>query len=236
MAEWRVQLQGNNIDLQELKEILSDHDPMIIQENSDFYLKSKGWDQLEEAEQVRDQAKHVIGLLDSAAYVHFRDTAPITIGHIIRVDGDGRRRNFVFAEVHLALHSRVRATATVTGPGGQPVESQQEHPIIRTLRASTKHSSVADALGFLRKGDWIGLYKAYEIVRDEVHGEEKIIRQGWLTKASISRFTQTAQSREALGDDARHASHKYKPPQKPMSIHEARAIIGDLLQKWIDTL
>lgn len=236
MAGWRVQLQGNNFDLQELKEILSDHDPTIIQENSDFYLKSKDWDQLEEAKQVRDLAKHVIGLLDNAAYVYFRDTTLITIGHIVRVDDDGRRQNFVFAEAHLALHSRLRATATVTGPDGQPVESQQEHSIIRTLRASAKHSSVADALGFLHKGDWIGLYKVYEIVRDEVHGEKEIIRQGWLTRESKNRFTQTAQSRDALGDDARHASRKYKPPQEPMSIHEAKAIIGDLLQKWIDTL
>jgi hypothetical protein len=43
-----------------------------------------------------------------------------------------------------------------------------------------------------------------------------------------------AQSREALGDEARHASKKYVPPIDPMSIHEAKAIIGDVLQNWIN--
>jgi len=137
MAEWRVLLQGNNFDLQELEKILQDHEPRIIQENGRFYLKSKDWEQLEEAEQVRDRAKPIIGLLDNAAYVHFRDTDPITIGHIVRVDVDGYRQNFVFAEGHLTFHARVRATATVTGPNVQPVESNQEHSIIRILRVST---------------------------------------------------------------------------------------------------
>jgi hypothetical protein len=235
MAEWRVQLQGNNFDLQELKGMLSDHDPTIIQENSDFYLKSKDWDQLEEAKQVRDRAKLFIESLDSAAYVYFMDTAPIMIGRIVRADDDGHRQNFILLEGHLVGHSRLRATATVTGPDDQPVESQQERSITRTLGAMAKHPSVADALRFFRKGDWISLYKAYEIVRDEV-GEKEIIRQGWLAEKSKSRFTQMAQSREALGDDARHASAKYKPPQEPMSILEAKAIIGDLMQKWINTL
>jgi len=236
MAEWRAQLQGNNLDLQELKVILSDHDPTIIQENSDFYLKSKNWDQLEEAQQVRELASHIIGLLDSAAYIHFRDTAPITIGHIVRVKDDGSKDSFVFAEGLITLRSRLRGTATIIGPDGKPVENHQEHPIIKILRVSEKNSSVADALAFLRKSDWISIYKAFEIVRDEVNGKEEIISHGWLTRKNINRFTQTAQSRDALGDDARHASRKYKPPKDPMSIHEAKAIIGDLIQKWIDSL
>ena len=153
MTEWLVQLQGDNSDLQALREILSGHDPTIIQENSDFYLKSKGWDQLEKAGQVRDQAKHFIGSLDSAVYVYFKDTAPITIGRVVRVDDDGHRQPFVFLKGHVAAHSRARATATVTGPDGQQVEGQQGHSIIRILRASARHSEVADALRFFRKGD-----------------------------------------------------------------------------------
>jgi hypothetical protein len=43
MAEWRVQLQGDQFDLQEIKEILLGHDPCIIEEGSNFYLTSKVW-------------------------------------------------------------------------------------------------------------------------------------------------------------------------------------------------
>ncbi len=239
MAEWRVQLRGNSSDLQELEQIFIDHDPTIVHDDDNFYLKSARWERFREAEaeNIRNEAKKLIELLDRAAYIHFRDAAPIAIDHVVRIGDDGRKKPFVFGEAVLTLRpARLRATATVTGPDGQSIQNKREHTIIRVLRQLERYPLVADALMFLRKGDWVSLYKAYEIVRDEVHGNENILHHGWLTRKSISRFTQTAQSREALGDDARHASRKYKSPKEPMSIHEARAIIGDLLQKWIDSL
>lgn len=234
MAEWHVQLQGEQFDLQELKEILLGHDPCIIEEDSNFYVTSKAWDQLQDSSEVHNQAKSLIQLLDSAAYIHFRDTGPLTIGNIVRIDDDGRKHSFVSVEE--SVHARDWARATAVGANNQPIESTTEHQIIKVLRVSTHHAVAADALKFLRKGDWVSLYKTYEIVQDEVHGKEEIIRRGWLTSQSISRFKQMAQSRQALGDEARHASRKFIPPKKPMSIHEARAIIADLLLKWIDSL
>ncbi|MDP9458250.1 MAG: hypothetical protein M3Q60_21300 [Actinomycetota bacterium] len=51
-----------------------------------------------------------------------------------------------------------------------------------------------------------------------------------------SRFTGTAQSREELGDEARHASEKYKPPTNPMSLNEARAFVKSVIRAWISAL
>ena len=236
MPEWRVQLQGNTLDLQELNEILSNQDPSIIQENNEFFVKSKAWDQLQEGAQVLENAKRLVGLLDNAAYIHFRNSSPFSIGDIVRIDDDGQKHRMVYGEANIILGPvRLKATAIVTGLDGKPIENKQEHPIITTLRVSKQHVQVSDALRFFRKGDWLSLYKAYEIVRDEI-GEQEIIRRKWLTKKSKKRFTQTAQSRDVLGDNARHASRKFKPPNEPMLIDEANAIIGDLLQKWIDYL
>lgn len=235
MAEWRVQLQGEQFDLQELKEILTRHDPRIIEEDSKFYLTSKAWDELRESREVHGRAKDFIQLLENAAHIHFGDTAPLTIGNIVRIDDDGRKHHILIAEPgHFTLRGgRVRATTT---GGPKPIESRREHQVIKVLRASKKSAAVVDALRFFRKGDWVSLYKTYEIVRDDVHGEQSITDRGWLTKLTRSRFTGTAQSREALGDEARHASHTYRPPKKPMSIREARSIIAELLLKWIDSL
>jgi|SRR5215510_2088850 len=235
MSEWRVHLQGEQFDLQELKEILICHDPYIIEEDSNFYLTSRAWDKLREPREVDGQAKAFIQLLENAAYLHLRDTAPLTIGSVVRIDDDGRRHHILIAEpgIYTIRGGRVRLTATVGGP--EPIEGPK-HQLIKVLRESAKNPLVVEALRFFHKGDWVSLYKVYEIVNDEVYGKGEIIRRGWLTSQSISRFKQMAQSREALGDDARHASRKFIPPKKPMSIHEARAIIGDLFLKWIDSL
>jgi hypothetical protein len=238
MAQWRVQLHGEQFDLRELQEILLGHDPGIFQDGHNFYLTSKTWDQLPDAGEVHNRAKSFLELLASAAYLHMRDTALLAIDGVLRIETDGHTHHFVFAEAGgLTLRgARVRATAVVTGPDNRPVESRQQHQLIRILEVSTQHPDVRDALRFLRKGDWVSLYKAFELLRDEVQGEQEILRRNWITKESLKRFTQMAQSREGLGDAARHASKKYKPPKKAMSLPEARNTIGNLLQTWINSL
>lgn len=82
----------------------------------------------------------------------------------------------------------------------------------------------------------MSLYKAYELVSDEVYGKREIISRKWVSETSLNRFSQMAQSRAGLGDEARHASKKYKAPAEPMSLAEAKNIIGTLLQNWINSL
>jgi hypothetical protein len=45
-----------------------------------------------------------------------------------------------------------------------------------------------------------------------------------------------ARRREELGDDARHASERYKLPKDPMSLDEAKAFVKSLAEAWIRTL
>jgi len=236
MAEWRVHLQGEQFDLQELKEILLGNDPCIIEEQSNFYLTSKAWDKLESSREVNTQAKAYIQELENAAYLHYKDTTSLTIGGIIRLDDDGTRHHILIAEAgHFNYRGgRVRFMGIASGEPDR-IQGRPEHPVLKFLRKS-KNPLVKDALRFYRKGDWVNLYKAYEIVNDAVHGKRELVRRGWITKELLNRFTQTAQSRKALGDDARHASVKFIPPKNPMTINEAKTIVGSLLQKWLESL
>jgi hypothetical protein len=45
-----------------------------------------------------------------------------------------------------------------------------------------------------------------------------------------------AQSKDELGDDARHASERYKAPKTPMTLHEARAFVKSVIEAWARTL
>ncbi len=234
MTKWLAQLRGCDYDLQDLQEILSSHNPQIVREDGDFYLMSKDWDQLQDEQEVYDKAKGFTESLDRAAFIHFRDTSPLAVGLIVRIDDNGSLQKFAFIQGSAHGRARVKGSIRAIGPNGQPIETEQEHTIIKTLRASQQHQSVGDALRFFRKGDWSSLYKAYEIVEDHLPKNQGITSNGWLTKTSIERFTRTAQSRYAIGDEARHAKQKYAPPRKPMSINEAKALIGDLIQKWIE--
>lgn len=76
---------------------------------------------------------------------------------------------------------------------------------------------------------WINLYKIYEIIRDDI-GDKEIIKI--LSKNELSRFTGTAQSREQIGDDARHAAKKFIRHPQPMTIKEANELIKKLILEW----
>ncbi len=234
MTKWLAKLQGSILDLQELEKILSSHDPMLVCEKGTFYLRSRDWDQLQDEQEVYNQAKRFVEKLDRAAFIHFRDSSPLVVRLITGIDEDGSIREFAFIEGSVNAHARARGSLSAIGPNCQPIETEQEPTIIKTLRAAEQHQEVADALRLFRKGDWRSLSNAFEIVEDHPLNNQGIIGCGWLTKASMGRFTQTVQSSAAIGDEARHAKRKFKSPDPPMSIHEARALIGDLIQKWIE--
>ena len=71
------------------------------------------------------------------------------------------------------------------------------------------------------------------MVGDAAGGAHNIIKNGWATRTTQGRFTGTAQSREEIGDDARHASEKCKPPKDPMSLDEAEAFVKCVMQAWM---
>ena len=76
---------------------------------------------------------------------------------------------------------------------------------------------------------WPGLYKVYEAIR-EAAGDPSSLNV--VSKRELKRFTQTANSYEAIGDDARHAKPG-TPPHRPMTLGEARNIIGALLTAYL---
>ncbi len=235
MTEWRIQLQGTSFDLQVMEHIFSSEDPGVFQENDNFYLKSKELNLLEDPRNVLDQAKRIIDLMNGAAYLHYRDSLPVSVNGIEKIDEDGKIYQILFAKAtDVTLHAR-RTILGVNTLGDQSVERKDEQLIIRTLIMSRQYEKIANSVNFLRMGDWFNLYKAYEVVREDVT-EKEIIHRGWMTETAINRFTQTAQSRDSIGDEARHAARKFRPHRNPMSIDEAKTIIGDLVQKWIDSI
>jgi len=67
----------------------------------------------------------------------------------------------------------------------------------------------------------------------DVGGTSNIIKRGWATDKSITRFKRTAQSPEVIGDLARHGIQKDEPPEDPMTVSEAKSFIETILHKWL---
>jgi hypothetical protein len=219
MKEWLVRLKGDVFDLQGLLVLFSSPKATVLEEGGNYYLKSTDFNLLTDAGDVLEAAKYILQIVNGAAMLHLENFLVVQVHpSVIGIDQDGKRHQFSF------------------GYGtGRPVlrPAQQPARVDSWITQAGQNKNIADALRLFCEQNWINLYKIYEIVRDDIGGERNMY--GWVTKREIKRFTQTAQSRDAIGDAARHASDKFKPPKGPMSLAEAKSLIKIILLNWLNS-
>lgn len=234
MGRWLVRLKGDKFDLEDLPALLHPPELAVIEENGSYYLQSSEFESLTSADEVRKHGIALIEIINGAVKLHRGDFCNVSEDGITRVEDNGKCHRYLFAEAGI-FRMRGKATLTVTTPNG--VERKIDRPtnIGTSINIAMKHEPVADTLHFFRERSWNNLYKVYEVIRDDVGGNHTIIKKGWVSKQELSRFTQTAQSRAVLGDDARHASERCRPPAQPMSLSEAESLIRGILMNWMQT-
>lgn len=235
MPKWLVRLKGERFDLEDFPKLLRLSEVKVVEEDGSFYLESSEFNSLTSAEEVRERGRALIKLINGVTKFNRNNFVDISEDGITRVRDDGKRHNYVFLEGKAKIRTKARGQLTVIAADGSEKVATQPSALESLLEVAQKHNVVADALSFSRDDTWISLYKAYEIIRDDVGGKHQIIKNGWSVKSDINRFTQTAQSRAALGDSARHASKKYIPPAQPMTLMEARVLIKTILSRWVSS-
>ena len=104
------------------------------------------------------------------------------------------------------------------------------------LRVAQSDESVSRALRVFAQGGvrWSDLYHAFEIVKGAVGG--RIYEEGWITHEQANLFSWTANSPDAVGEQARHGHQRNEPPPNPMSEEEAGVLVRGLLRQWLDSM
>jgi hypothetical protein len=96
-------------------------------------------------------------------------------------------------------------------------------------------AEVLQILGQPEPPNFAELYKIDEIIKSEGR-LTAMMRSAGVSDEERRLFKQTADHQDASGADSRHARNKQQPPEKPMSIHQARAMISKLVTTWLDSL
>jgi len=198
-------------------------------------LKWSDFDSLGSADEVRERAIAIIKMLNGTVKLHIPSFRDVSEDGVTIIEEDGRRHHYVYLRGSITARSKISANLTVTTSNDTrqiaPLPSNVESWICLTKT----DKAVADALHLFRENTWISLYKVYEIISEDVGGQQAITKNGWATKKRLSQFTQTAQSRAAIGDFARHAANKFKPPSQPMTIQEAESLLRGVILSWLSS-
>ena len=221
------QLIGEKLDIEDLKTGLLSRVWTIAFEKEGYYLSSKILDGLFNNREIVLKACEFIDIMNGAANILYSNHKNVEVGNLTIVGPNGSNHVLIAETGHFKLRSRVREHLSVKN-------NDTSQPIIETwLNKSNVNSNVKDALHFFSEVTWWNLYKIYEIINEDIGGQRRLYKL--IDKDQIKLFTQAAQSRELLGDNARHASKKYAPPKVKLTLEQACHIIVVLFKKWVDS-
>jgi hypothetical protein len=203
-----------------------------------YYLRSLNFDSLTDDNAVCECALELLEHMNGAAKFYSGESyRTVEFDGINQIDDKGKRHHFVYLSGTTEGRSKVPASFMVTREGDVAKPSQTPNEAESLVDLAEQDERVANTLRFFQKGDWINLYKAWEIVaRYVAGGAHDVVKNGWATRDDQNRFTGTAQSRRELGDEARYASEDYKPPKKPMTLDEAWTFVNSVIEAWVQTL
>jgi hypothetical protein len=164
--------------------------------------------------------------------------SPLSLGGgVVKIRGDGLRDCYVIADSGDYVIDGTRAEMR---RGESMVESSSPpcppSPVALLVNLGQHNETVEKVLRLAGKEvqDWTNIYRIFEIIQDETGSA---VNQ-WQSKPTITRFTRTANSVAAVGDEARHGIQhgiqKDEPPEEPMTLAEAQVFISSLISKWLE--
>ena len=229
MKKILIQLTGDNIDIEDIKLGFKASEWKISKESDGYYLTSESIEETFDHDEILYNVSLLLDVLNGAANIIHKDHKKIVTGCLIEVDENGKRN--IFVSIHETVTIRDRCTAELIRDG-KIIEIPPSKIEDWVTKAKT-NKSVRDVLHFFNDITWWNLYKVYEIIKDDLGREDKIYKL--INKSELKCFTQAAQSRDFIGDQARHAGKRFIPPQKKLTLDEASNTIIKLFENWIST-
>lgn len=227
---WWALLDGEYFDMENLAYSVSQPHLQVRLLDERYYLWADDFQghSSQQAKDVKRRADDIIRVLNGAAKVQFSLSREVHTNTIVRVRDDGEVEKSYFETLGTARVNLSRLNGT-----------EEPHPTL-TERAAAKGITDDDMELALRMFgrddlDYRDLYFIFEMALEALGDNWLYGEATGITKKETKRFKRTAQSRKALGEEARHGHERTAPPKDPMSFDEAQAFITRVLRAWLAT-
>ncbi len=215
---WAVEIFGNQIDLDDLRQFLTPSIGVWIEEfqpsagPTQILLRSANWQTLTTAEEVEADAKRVIDRLNGEMLLLLRDASPISKGNgAIQFGPKGERHiQMIVAGGMLNIEiGRVRQ--------GGNLSDEQTKKLRKWFDDAENDDSQAELFRqVLRTGDWFDLYKCMELAEQ-------------IAKGGLRNNQQWKDTRETANYHRHARGPKYRVPTNPPRLPDARKFVLDTI-------
>lgn len=228
--KWKVRLTGRARTLEELSKTF-DSDPKIFEDNGSYFLWSSRFSEKESSIEVEEVSSEIIKKIRNLNPVLNLNIEDISTYYVVEMESNGTESTHVNLQFDAVDADSSTVSLSVDGEEPPPLSED-----IYEYFALAKEDELVDELLDIRNNgkSWVNLYRLYEFIRDNINDNENMIEKGWITNTEKNRFTHTANSFEAIGNDARHATNKHGEPDDPMTHSEAISTIDKLIGNWLD--
>jgi hypothetical protein len=220
-----VELDGEQIDIDDLISALNTSEWKIIKDGDRFYLNSILLDDILETDLIVSFATEFLDKLNGAVTVLHTNHFKVGIGNIKIINTDGKTDQIILCGTGL-LRSRSRLygsllTSSDTDPKTIPTTVET------WLTKSLSDENITDVLHYFNEINWYNLYKIYEIIRRDFK-QNKLDINNFCSKTTLNTFTNNA-------NRTRHSNKSFEPPKIEMTISQGHFFINDLFRKWMTT-
>lgn len=230
---WIVELGGDLHSLRVLEEC-SRENPGVIASNGGYQLAPSLLADVEDFQRAQVVSGREVDLLNGYLRIFFPERGRIAVDHISRQLPNGSKMHFV------SIVDSISVSGSIGGfsfgeEGAGPVKIGTAIELQRWRDVAGSDESVQDVLAYMKGSlnDWSNLGRIVEAVEHDLGGRDGVIAKGWADPDVLKSFNATANNPRAAGVTARHGARKFDLPRKPMSIHEARAMVLKLVKSWI---
>jgi len=212
-----VVLNGKPDDLNHLMTDLQDEPLHITKRTDDYFLESLEFNKMSNKEAF-DCGKLWVKKINSLMNLIYGYNPMIDTNCVQETDVDGTVHKHGFISVEFTT-GKIMLHVVQT-------DKKSRLPNLLKIR----DTEIDKAIELFNAPNWVNLYKVYEIIQDDPNGVNLLKT----FKTEVESFAHTANCRNAIGDNARHATLKYKSPKKPVSYDDAKKIIRNILIQWIE--
>lgn len=231
MARWQVELTGHAFDLEELPGLFTAPDLRVVEQDGRYFLEAEQFEALTESGAVHASALALLPRINGAAKLKHRKFRDVALrGHIREVDEDGMRQHAIATPATVEVRANV-PTPAILVDGEQVLPAPGSLDSDQWMRGAALSAYAGRALELWGGAhDPTAMWKVWELLRDH---------SGLTIDPGLRRrFCPALNDRTIAGDDARHEVPMTSYPVEPdtMSLPEAEAFLGGLLEQWLRSL
>lgn len=232
---WMARLTGDVADLRSLTIVLNGPDYIVRElRPGEYYLGAAAFDPNASATRIRDQAVALIPRINGAARVLNANSRSVTFGgDVIHLAEDGRQDIYIFPP---PLSARAMMLPVDLSTGDDSSAQQPTDSEVLLLKVEQRPTAANVLHQFGQEPTWGNLYKVLDAIEESLGGEKALLATGWVSDRKLTRFTRTANTMQAIGDNSRHGKRNQPAPPKPMTLQDAQALIRLLVKKYLETI